>query len=81
MTPENAVAKSLEVFEDLGKDDKTKINEMLWYDAQIYQNLGKDSLGSDKERATKASACIYRYIKAIDHDMGQRFLNAMGYTR
>ena len=81
MTPENAVHKATQIFDDPTLSDRDKVDDLLWIDAQIYQNLGSASLGSDKEKAKRASACIYRFIKAIDAEKGQRFLNALGYTR
>lgn len=81
MDAEIAVAKAYEILNDHKGNDLEKIDLLLWVDAQIYMNIGIETSKSYKEKTRRASAVIYRLIKVLDHDKGQRFLNALGMTK
>jgi hypothetical protein len=81
MEAEIAVARAYEIVENPQKDDQSKIDDLLWIDAQIYQNIGIETSKNYKEKSKRASAVIYRLIKTIDHEKGQRFLNALGLSK
>ena len=81
MDAEIAVAKAYEILNDPKRSEKDKINLLLWVDAQIYQNIGIESSKNYKEKSRRASAVIYRLIKTLDHDKGQRFLTALGLSK
>jgi hypothetical protein len=57
--------------------DKTKIDELLRIDCDLYTNLGIDSTKSERLAARKNSRKIYRQIKQIDQKMGNDFLVVM----
>ena len=81
MEAEIAVARAYEIVENPQRDDQSKIDDLLWIDAQIYQNIGTETSKNYKEKSKRASAVIYRLIKTIDHEKGQRFLNALGLSK
>jgi len=81
MDAEMAVAKAYEIVNDPQRSESDKVNLLLWVDAQIYQNIGTESSRNYKEKSRRASAVIYRLIKTIDQDKGQRFLHALGMNR
>lgn len=81
MDAELAVAKAYEILNDPKRTESDKINLLLWVDAQIYANIGTDTTRNYKEKSRRASAVIYRLIKTLDHDKGQRFLMALGLTK
>lgn len=81
MDAEMAVAKAYEILNDPKRTENDKINLLLWVDAQIYANIGTETSKMYKEKSKRASAVIYRLIKTIDRDKGQRFLNALGLTK
>jgi len=80
MTPNNAIEKAQVVFDE-PRTDKETIDELLHIDAQMYQYLGTDTSKTDKDAVRRASAFIYRLIKSIDPEKGQRFIQGMGLTR
>jgi len=47
----------------------------------MYANTGIDTSKAEMESVKRASAFIYRLIKGIDYDKGQRLIQAMGLTR
>jgi len=47
----------------------------------MYQNTGTDTSKAEMESIRRASAFIYRLIKGIDYEKGQRFIQGMGLTR
>ena len=81
MEAEIAVARAYEIVDNPQRDDQSKIDDLLWIDAQIYQNIGTETSKNYKEKSKRASAVIYRLIKTIDHEKGQRFLNALGLSK
>ena len=50
--------------------DKKKIDTMLEIDADLYCNLGIESLIKDRDLAKKNSRFIYRAIKSLDEQLG-----------
>lgn len=80
MNHTEAIYKAQIVFED-ALTDKETIDELLKIDASLYTNLGIDSTKAEVASTKRASAFIYRLIKGIDPDKGQRFLLAMGLTK
>jgi len=80
MTPSKAIDKAQVVF-DKTRSDKETIDELLHIDAQMYQYLGTDTSKTEKDAVKRASAFIYRLIKSIDPERGQRYIQAMGLTR
>jgi hypothetical protein len=68
------------VFEE-ARSDKETIDQLLHIDAQMYANTGLDTSKAEMDSIKRASAFIYRLIKGIDYDKGQRFIQAMGLTR
>lgn len=80
MTPTKAIDKAQVVFENTHTDKET-IDQLLHIDAQMYQYLGTDTSKTEKEAVRRASAFIYRLIKSVDPERGQRYIQAMGLTR
>lgn len=80
MTHTQAIYKAQIVFEE-ALSDKETIDQLLHIDAQMYANTGSDTSKAEMESIRRASAFIYRLIKGIDYDKGQRFIQAMGLTR
>jgi len=66
---------------DEALSDKETIDQLLHIDAQMYANTGIETSKAEMESIKRASAFIYRLIKGIDYDKGQRFIQAMGLTR
>ena len=60
---------------------KETIDKLLHIDAQMYASTGKETTKSEMEAVKRTSAYIYRLIKEMDADKGQRFIQAMGLTR
>lgn len=80
MTHSKAIYKAQIVFEE-ALSDKETIDQLLHIDAQMYANTGEETSKAEMESVKRASAFIYRLIKGIDYDKGQRFIQAMGLTR
>ena len=80
MTHTEAIYKAQIAFEE-ALSDKETIDQLLHIDAQMYANTGLDTSKAEMDSIKRASAFIYRLIKGIDYDKGQRFINAMGLTR
>ncbi len=80
MTHSQAILQAQVVFEE-ALSDKDCIDQLLHIDAQMYQNTGKETSKAEMLSIRRASAFIYRLIKSIDHDKGQRFIQGMGLTR
>ena len=83
MTHTQAIYKAQIVFILFNEEqsDKETIDQLLHIDAQMYANTGSDTSKAEMESIKRASAFIYRLIKGIDYDKGQRFIQAMGLTR
>jgi hypothetical protein len=80
MTHSKAILQAQIIFEE-ALSDKECIDKLLHIDAQMYANTGEDTSKAEMESVKRASAFIYRLIKGIDYDKGQRFIQAMGLTR
>jgi hypothetical protein len=80
MTHTQAIYKAQIVFEE-ALSDKETIDKLLHIDAQMYANTGLETSKAEMESVKRASAFIYRLIKGIDYDKGQRFIQGMGLTR
>ncbi len=80
MTHTEAIYKAQIVFEE-ALSDKETIDQLLHIDAQMYANTGLETSKAEMDSIKRASAFIYRLIKGIDYDKGQRFIQAMGLTR
>ncbi len=80
MTHSKAILQAQIIFEE-ALSDKECIDQLLRIDAQMYANTGEETSKSEMESIKRASAFIYRLIKGIDYDKGQRFIQAMGLTR
>tara|TARA_R110002153_G_C13325786_1_gene497486 strand:+ start:2478 stop:2705 length:228 start_codon:yes stop_codon:yes gene_type:complete len=53
---------------------RRKISSLLEMDANIYCNLGKESTKAERLEAKKQSRAIYRAIRKLDKNTGDRFL-------
>ena len=80
MNHTEAILKAQIVFEQ-PLTDKETIDQLLHIDAQMYANTGIAPSKAEMESVKRASAFIYRLIKGIDYDKGQRLIQAMGLTR
>jgi hypothetical protein len=80
MNHTEAILKAQIVFEE-ALTDKETIDQLLHIDAQMYANTGTDTSKAEMESIRRASAFIYRLIKGIDYEKGQRFIQGMGLTR
>jgi len=80
MNHTEAILKAQIVFEE-ALTDKETIDQLLHIDAQMYANTGMDTSKAEMESIRRASAFIYRLIKGIDYEKGQRFIQGMGLTR
>lgn len=80
MTHTEAIYKAQIVFEE-ALSDKETIDQLLHIDAQMYANTGEETSKAEMYSIKRASAFIYRLIKGVDYDKGQRFIQAMGLTR
>ncbi len=56
---------------------RRKIDSLLEMDANIYCNLGIDSTKTERTEAKKLSKQIYRAIKSLDLEQGQKYLYLM----
>ena len=80
MTHSKAILQAQIIFEE-ALSDKECIDKLLHINAQMYANTGEDTSKAEMDSIKRASAFIYRLIKGIDYDKGQRFIQAMGLTR
>ena len=80
MTHSQAILQAQIAFEE-ALSDKDTIDQLLHIDAQMYANTGTETSKAEMESVKRASAFIYRLIKGVDYDKGQRLIQAMGLTR
>ena len=80
MNHSQAILQAQVAFEE-ALSDKEAIDQLLHIDAQMYANAGEDTSKAEMESIRRASAFIYRLIKSIDYEKGQRFIQGMGLTR
>ena len=80
MNYNQAQQQALVAYED-ALNVKETIDKLLHIDAQMYASTGKETTKSEMDAVKRTSAYIYRLIKEMDADKGQRFIQAMGLTR
>lgn len=56
---------------------RRKVDELLKMDCFQYTNLGIDSTKEEKNTVKKNSKRIYRVIKEIDKEIGERLLSSI----
>jgi hypothetical protein len=56
---------------------RRKVDELLKMDCAQYTNLGIDSTKEEKNNVKKNSKRIYRVIKEIDKEIGERLLSSI----
>ena len=57
--------------------NKKKVDELLRLDCNQYANLGINSSKKEVEEVNKTSRKIYRLIKKVDKELGEKFLHLM----
>tara|TARA_R110000803_G_scaffold72729_2_gene136418 strand:- start:5672 stop:5902 length:231 start_codon:yes stop_codon:yes gene_type:complete len=57
--------------------NKKKVDELLRLDCNQYTNLGINSSKKEVEEVNKTSRKIYRLIKKVDKELGEKFLHLM----
>lgn len=57
-------------------NNRTKVDRLLFMDANQYTNLGTDSTKTDRYNAEVNSRYIYRAIKELDKHTGELLLRA-----
>lgn len=59
--------------------DKKKIDELFRIDCYMYTNLGIDSTQKERDEVEKKSKYIYRAIKKIDPQLGDKLIHQLKY--
>lgn len=59
--------------------DKKKIDELFRIDCYMYTNLGIDSTQKERDEVEKKSRYIYRAIKKIDPQLGDKLMYQLKY--
>jgi len=59
--------------------DKKKIDELFRIDCYMYTNLGIDSTQKERDEVEKKSRYIYRAIKKIDPQLGDKLIHQLKY--
>ena len=59
--------------------DKKKIDELFRIDCYMYANLGIDSTQKERDEVEKKSRYIYRAIKKIDPQLGDKLIHQLKY--
>lgn len=59
--------------------DKKKIDELFRIDCYMYTNLGIDSTQKERDDVEKKSKYIYRAIKKIDPQLGEKLIHQLKY--
>jgi hypothetical protein len=59
--------------------DKKKIDELFRIDCYMYTNLGIDSTQKERDDVEKKSKYIYRAIKKIDPQLGDKLIHQLKY--
>jgi hypothetical protein len=57
--------------------NKKKVDELLRLDCNQYTTLGINSSKKEVEEVNKTSRKIYRLIKKVDKELGEKFLHLM----
>ena len=60
-------------------NDKKKIDELFRIDCYMYTNLGIDSTEKERKDVERKSMYIYRAIKKIDPQLGDKLLHQLKY--
>ena len=60
-------------------NDKKKIDELFRIDCYMYTNLGTDSTEKERKDVERKSMYIYRAIKKIDPQLGDKLLHQLKY--
>ena len=60
-------------------NDKKKIDELFRIDCYMYTNLGLDSTEKERKDVERKSMYIYRAIKKIDPQLGDKLLHQLKY--
>lgn len=59
--------------------DRKKIDELFRIDCYMYTNLGTDSTQKERDEVKKKSRYIYRAIKKIDPQLGDKLMYQLKY--
>ena len=59
--------------------DKKKIDELFRIDCYMYTNLGIDSTQKERDEVEKKSRYIYKAIKKIDPQLGDKLMYQLKY--
>jgi hypothetical protein len=60
-------------------NDKKKIDELFRIDCYMYTNLGIDSTEKERKDVERKSMYIYKAIKKIDPQLGDKLLHQLKY--
>ena len=60
-------------------NDKKKIDELFRIDCYMYTNLGLDSTEKERKDVERKSMYIYRAIKKIDPQLGDKLMHQLKY--
>ena len=60
-------------------NDKKKIDELFRIDCYMYTNLGTDSTEKERKDVERKSMYIYRAIKKIDPQLGDKLMHQLKY--
>jgi hypothetical protein len=59
--------------------DRKKIDELFRIDCYMYTNLGIDSTQRERDEVERKSRYIYRAIKKIDPQLGDKLIHQLKY--
>ena len=59
--------------------DRKKIDELFRIDCYMYTNLGIDSTQRERDEVERKSRYIYRAIKKIDQQLGDKLIHQLKY--
>ena len=59
--------------------DRKKIDELFRIDCYMYTNLGIDSTERERDEVERKSRYIYRAIKKIDPQLGDKLIHQLKY--
>ena len=74
---ENTLSDIEKIVEFKTWSNKKKVDELLRLDCNQYTNLGINSSKKEVEEVNKTSRKIYRLIKKVDKELGEKFLHLM----
>jgi len=64
------------IAEDVSKQPKERIDDLLRLDKEYHSSLGKNSTKQEKKEVYANSRIIYKAIKGLDEKLGDLFLRA-----